>query len=183
VEWHDVRLADVYTFRGLVIVAMHAFASRNDALKFAGVTAKFVLTFQRWQEARPAGFTAILPDEIKWQPEPGLPGVQVATLLGDPDKQVPIVTRVKLPPNTNVMPHTHPNARTYTVLAGEWKLGFGEKFEPEKLRTFPAGRVYRLPAEVPHFQATGEEGALIQIESIGPTRTDYLKPPDDPRKE
>jgi ketosteroid isomerase-like protein/quercetin dioxygenase-like cupin family protein len=183
VEWHDVRLADVYTFRGLVIVAMHAFASRNDALKFAGVTAKFVLTFQRWQEARPAGFTAILPDEIKWQPEPGLPGVQVATLLGDPDKQVPIVTRVKLPPNTNVMPHTHPNARTYTVLAGEWKLGFGEKFEPENLRTFPAGSVYRLPAEVPHFQATGEEGALIQIESIGPTRTDYLKPPDDPRKE
>ena len=35
-EWHEVRLADVYTFRQLVIVAMHAFASRDDALKFAG---------------------------------------------------------------------------------------------------------------------------------------------------
>ena len=81
------------------------------------------------------------------------------------------------------MPHTHPSARTYTVLAGEWKLGFGEKFEAEKLRTFPAGSVYRLPAGVPHFQATTVQGALIQIESTGPTRTDYLKPPDDPRKD
>jgi ketosteroid isomerase-like protein len=42
-EWDDVRLADVYTFRGLVIVAMNAFASRDDALKFAGVTAKLPL--------------------------------------------------------------------------------------------------------------------------------------------
>ena len=72
------------------------------------------------------------------------------------------------------MPHTHPSARTYTVLAGEWKLGFGEKFEAEKLRTFPAGSVYSLPAGVPHFQATSVQGALIQIESTGPTRTDYL---------
>src|SRR5215472_4105860 len=39
-EWHEVRLADVYTFRELVIVAMHAFASRDDALNFAGITAK-----------------------------------------------------------------------------------------------------------------------------------------------
>ena len=89
--------------------------------------------------------------------------MQVATLLGDPDKPVPIVTRVKLPPDTNVMPHTHPNARTYTVLAGEGKLGFGEKFEAEKLLTFPAGSVYRLPAGVPHFQATGAQGLLSKL--------------------
>ena len=160
-EWHEVRLADVYTFRGLVIVSMHAFESRDDALKFAGVTAKFtiVLTSPGGQEPPPTGFAAVLPDEIKWQPEAGLPGVQVAILLRDPDKQVPIVTRVKLPPNTNVMPHTHPTARTYTVLAGEWKLGFGEKFEAEKLRTFPAGSICRLPAGVPHFQATRGGGS------------------------
>ena len=69
------------------------------------------------------------------------------------------------------------------MLAGEWKLSFGEKFEAERLRTFPAGSVYRLPAGVPHFQATVVQGALIQLESTGPTRTNYLKPPDDPRKE
>ena len=45
------------------------------------------------------------------------------------------------------------------MLAGEWKLGFGEKFEAEKLRTFPAGSVYRLPAGVPHFQATRGGGS------------------------
>jgi hypothetical protein len=99
-EWHEVRLADVYTFRGLVIVSMHAFESRDDALKFAGVTAKFTITlaFPGGQEPPPAGFAAVLPDEIKWQPEAGLPGVQVAVLLGDPDKQVPIVMRVSFRP-------------------------------------------------------------------------------------
>lgn len=36
-DWTEVRLADVYTFRGDVIVAMHAFANRRDALKYAGI--------------------------------------------------------------------------------------------------------------------------------------------------
>jgi len=99
-------------------VSMHAFASRGDALKFAGVTAKFtiVLTSPGGQEPPPTGFAAVLPDEIKWQPEAGLPGVQVAILLR-------------------------------------------EKFEAEKLRTFPAGSICRLPAGVPHFQATRGGGS------------------------
>ena len=81
-------------------MSMHAFESRDDALKFAGVTAKFTITlaFPGGQEPPPAGFAAVLPDEIKWQPEAGLPGVQVAVLLGDPDKQVPIVMRVSFRP-------------------------------------------------------------------------------------
>jgi uncharacterized protein len=36
-EWHDVRLADVYTMRGGKIVEMRAFADRQDALHWAGV--------------------------------------------------------------------------------------------------------------------------------------------------
>lgn len=39
-HWTDVRLADVYTFRGDVIVAMHAFADRRDALKYAGIESR-----------------------------------------------------------------------------------------------------------------------------------------------
>ena len=42
------------------------------------------------------------------------------------------------------------------------------------LRSYKAGSLYRLPARVPHFQATGAAGAVVQIESIGPTSTDFI---------
>jgi ketosteroid isomerase-like protein len=35
--WQDIRLADVYTFRGGKAVEMHAFADRTEALRWAGV--------------------------------------------------------------------------------------------------------------------------------------------------
>lgn len=36
-DWHDVRLADVYTFRDGRPISMRAFADRKDALDWAGV--------------------------------------------------------------------------------------------------------------------------------------------------
>jgi len=81
-----------------------------------------------------------------------------------------------MPANVRLMPHLHPEARTYTVLSGEWKLGFGEQFDPTRLRSYPAGSVFRLPARVAHFQATGSTETVIQIESIGPTATEYIDP-------
>jgi len=128
------------------------------------------------------GFVKVLPSEIKWTPEPAAPGVELAILLGDPNKQGPFVVRVRLPADTRVMPHTHPVPRTYSVLAGEWKLGFGETYDPAKLQTFPAGSLYRLPAKVPHYQATGSAETIIEIHAVGPSRTDFVNPLDDPRK-
>jgi hypothetical protein len=80
------------------------------------------------------------------------------------------------------MPHTHPEARTYTVLRGEWKLGLGAKYDTAVLRSFPPGSLYRLPARAPHFQASGATETIVQIDSVGPSTTDFLDPLDDPRK-
>jgi quercetin dioxygenase-like cupin family protein len=129
-----------------------------------------------------AGFVEARPDQISWQPLRGVPGGTFAVLLGNPRESQPLVVRVKLPPNITVMPHTHPDARTYTVLSGEWRLGFGEKFDPAKLHSYPAGSMYRLPAKVPHFQATGATETIVQIESIGPTSTDFVNPADRPKQ-
>jgi uncharacterized RmlC-like cupin family protein len=98
-----------------------------------------------------------------------------AVLVGKLDAAGPLVVRVQLPPNAQFMPHTHPEARTYTVISGEWKLGFGTQYKETALRTYPPGSMYRLPAQIPHFQSTGAEGAIVQIESIGPTKTEFLK--------
>jgi len=124
----------------------------------------------------------VLPGDINWIPEPAAPGVELAILLGDPGKPGPFVVRVRLPADVGIMPHTHPVARTYTVLTGEWKLGFGKTYDPAKLQSFPAGSVYRLPAKVPHFQATGSGGTVIEIHAVGPSTTDFLNPADDPRR-
>jgi len=130
----------------------------------------------------PPGFAQVLPSGIKWIPSPVVPGTYRAVLLGNPDEAGPFVMRVKAPPGTRIMPHTHREERVYTVLAGEWKLGLGEKFDAGKLMTFPADSVYRLPANVPHFQATGQNETIVQINSVGPSTTEFLNPSDDGQK-
>jgi quercetin dioxygenase-like cupin family protein len=131
--------------------------------------------------ARPAGFVEVPADRVPWQAHSAIPGAELAVLLGKPREAGPLIVRVKLPPNAQVMPHTHPEARTYTVLAGEWKLGFGEKYDATALLSYSTGSMYRLPAKIPHFQAAGASGAIVQIESIGPTSTDFINAADDPR--
>lgn len=36
-EWHEIRLADVYTFRDGTPIQMRAFADRNEALRWVGI--------------------------------------------------------------------------------------------------------------------------------------------------
>ena len=131
---------------------------------------------------KPPGFAQVLPGAIKWIPSPVVPGTYRAVLLGNPDEAGPFVMRVKAPAGTRIMPHTHRDERVYTVLAGEWKLGFGEKFDAGRLMTFPTGSVYRLPANVPHFQATGQSETIVQINSVGPSTTEFLNPSDGVQK-
>jgi quercetin dioxygenase-like cupin family protein len=134
------------------------------------------------RQDEPPGFAQVLPSAIKWIPSPVVPGTYRAVLLGNPDEAGPFVMRVKAPPGTRIMPHTHRDERVYTVLAGEWKLGFGKKFDVGKLITFPAGSVYRLPANVPHFQATGQSETIVQINSVGPSTTEFLNLSDGVQK-
>ncbi|MEP7346362.1 MAG: cupin domain-containing protein [Gemmatimonadaceae bacterium] len=127
----------------------------------------------------PADFVQVRPQDIKWNPHPTVAGAQLAILLGDPAAEGPYAMRIRFAANTRVPPHTHPEARTYTVLAGEWKLGFGETFDAAQLRSYPAGSLYRLPADVVHYQASGATETIIQIQGRGPTATKLVVPPGD----
>src|SRR5262245_13061805 len=125
------------------------------------------------------GFVGVVPSEIEWVAAPGEPGFARAVLLGDPGKPGLYVVRVRLPAGSKVPPHTHPLARTYTVLAGEWKLGFGKTYDAAKLHSFPAGSLYHLPGMVPHFQAAGPVETVIEIHGMGPGSIDFIDPKDD----
>ena len=124
----------------------------------------------------------VTPDALTWKDNPALPkGAQVATILGDPTKAEVVVQRVKLPPNYQIPPHTHPYVEIATVISGTYGTGEGEKLE-KKGEMLKAGSLYTHPAKHPHYAWTGNEEAIVQIQYTGPAGIDYVNPADDPRK-
>jgi hypothetical protein len=69
-------------------------------------------------------FGSLLSENIKWQSFPAFPPeARLAVVVGDPSKAGPYVVRVKLPAGVQLMPHTHPEDRIYTVMSGVFYLG------------------------------------------------------------
>ena len=128
--------------------------------------------------------TLVKPDALTWKDNPSLPkGAQNAVLLGDPTKAGEVVvTRLKLPANYKVPPHTHPYAETVTVISGSVGFGMGEKFDATKGELVKAGALFAQPAKHAHYVWTGKEGAIIQVQFVGPGGIDYINAADDPRK-
>ena len=126
----------------------------------------------------------VKPDGLTWKDNPNIPkGGQVAVLVGDPTKAGEvIVQRVKLPANYKVPPHTHPYAETVTVISGSVGFGMGEKFDSTKGEMVKAGALFAQPAKHAHYVWTGKEGAIVQVQFVGPGGIDYINPADDPRK-
>ena len=134
-------------------------------------------------QTEPPGFVQTVPEHIKWGPSATIPpGGQVAVVYGDPRKAAPFITRVKLPADYKIQPHTHPEERVYTVISGTFYIGFGDKFDPAKLKAFPAGSVFVVPANASHFHWMRSGEAVAQISGIGPSGIEYVDHADDPRK-
>ena len=111
----------------------------------------------------------VKPDELVWKDNPNLPkGAQVAILLGDRTKAGEVVVqRIKLPPNYQVPPHTHPYAETITLISGSVGFGMGEKFDNTGPLSKP-GTLFANPARHAHYLWTGPEEAILQGQFIGP---------------
>ena len=118
----------------------------------------------------------ILPDALRWIDAPGGLPLQAAWLLGAESKPEPYLIRVQLKAGGRIPPHTHPDARNSTVLAGTLYVGFGATFDAAKLVAIPSGAVYVAPAHVPHFVAAQEGAVLYQEAGMGPTSTAFVKP-------
>ncbi len=120
---------------------------------------------------------AITPNEMKWASLQGMPGVEQVLLLGDPTKSGPYVWRLKIPANTMVPPHTHPDDENITVMSGSFGIGEGEQADKSKGKVLPSGSFYYLPANTPHFAWTGPQEVVVQIHGIGPSGMTMLQPP------
>ncbi|HEX4034487.1 MAG TPA: cupin domain-containing protein [Solirubrobacteraceae bacterium] len=138
----------------------------------------------RVAESDAAVFRSVLPEEVEWGPFAAFPaGAQLAVVVGRPAEPGPYVTRVKVPSDVKLMPHTHPEDRVYTVISGVFYIGIGREFDGEELTAYPPGSVIVLPGGTPHFHWAKSGEYVSQITAIGPLGMEYVNPSDDPRND
>jgi hypothetical protein len=132
----------------------------------------------------PKDFGTILPEDVEWTAFPAFPpSVRLAILIGDTSQPGPYVVRVKVPAGVKLMPHTHPEDRIYTVIAGVFYIGLGKTFDPGNLVPYPPGSVIVLPGNTPHFHWAMSGEYVTQVSANGPLGLDYVDSKDDPRKD
>ena len=122
------------------------------------------------------GLRGLLPQDIAWVQRRTSPDVFYAGIYGDPAKPGPYAFRVRAQAGHRLVPHTHPDERTVTVLAGIYWSGVGETFADDKLQAFPAGSFYVIPAGVPHYSVVLEGEVEFQEAGVGPSAHDLVTP-------
>jgi hypothetical protein len=113
-----------------------------------------------------------LPEEIDWKPFPAFSPSE------SPTQAEPYVVRVKVPSGAKLMPHRHPEDRSYTGHVRCFYIGLGDRFDGDKVKAYPPGSVIVLPGDTWHFHRAkfGE-----YVTAISPLRLEYMDAKDDPR--
>lgn len=134
------------------------------------------------EEHAAAQHVVIAAEEIEWVPAPPVlpPGAQSALLEGDPTKEGPFTTRIRMPAGYRIPPHTHPVIAHLTVLSGRVGAGIGETWDDAEMRFVGPGGYFILAPGVAHFEIAEEE-SVVQLNAIGPWGVTYVNPADDPR--
>lgn len=136
----------------------------------------------RPHEPGESAFEAILTEDIEWKPFAAFPpSVRLAVVVGQPAEPGPYVIRVRVPRGVKLMPHKHPEDRTYTVMSGVFYIGLGDEFDADKLEAYPPGTVIILPGNTSHFHWAKSSEYITQVSAIGPLGLEYVNPKDDPR--
>ena len=127
-------------------------------------------------EPNARAIVGMTPEQVQWFTPPYYTdGRQRARLIGDSTGDGAWIDRVKIPGNSRVLAHTHPRDELVTVIRGTWYLGAGARFDPAKLKAYPAGSFIVIPAGVPHFVATRAGPVIVQLNGTGKFATDYLE--------
>ena len=147
-------------------------------MKLLLVTAAAVMSLvaMTWESQRKKEVVGITAEQVRWTTPPYYSdGRQRAQLFGDSNQGGAWVDRVKIPAGKRVLAHTHPQDELVTVIEGTWYIGEGERFDPAKLKGYPAGSFIVIPSGTPHFVATNDGPVIIQLSGTEKFRTDYLE--------
>jgi len=129
-----------------------------------------------WASQSKKEIDGITAEQVRWFTPPYYrDGRQRAQLFGDSSRSGPWVDRVKIPAHMRVLAHTHPQDELVTVIEGTWYVGEGERFDPAKLKGYPAGSFIVIPAGTPHFLAANDGPVVVQLSGTEKFRSDYLE--------
>ena len=139
--------------------------------------------------AEPAGRLRLTPAEVAAMAKSGagagtsgVAGITTTVLSGNPALAGPYTIEIRVPPNTRIAAHSHPDPRSAVVVSGMWWFGYGPAADEAQLKALGPGSFYTEPAGEPHFARTGAEGASVYISGWGPTATHYVEAAADPRR-
>lgn len=130
----------------------------------------------------------VAPDQVTWLTPPPqaafLPkGVKIALIEGgSPLDKGPFTFRLRFPPGSRLMPHTHPTTDKITVISGTLHQGIGRVFDQTGTEAVAAGGFVYHAGGTPHFVWFDEE-TVLQFHGMGPFGLTYLDPADDPRNQ
>ena len=120
-------------------------------------------------EIDPTSITVVPFDKLVFHKAPN--GAETAKVFGDSTKPEAYGIVIKWPPHINTRPHSHPNDRIVTVLAGTWYVGTGAKYRPESMVPNKPGSFVTDLANQIHYDGTKDDTALIYITGMGPAPT------------
>ncbi|HEY0997663.1 MAG TPA: cupin domain-containing protein [Gemmatimonadaceae bacterium] len=161
-------------------------AAMAAAIACSGVPARSVEA----QSAMPHpgdGSAAAVPagDEgFTWGPAPAVfpAGATMAVLQGDPSVAgAPFTVRLRFPNGYVIPPHWHPTDENVTVIAGNFLVGMGDRYDASKfMPPLRAGAFITAPSRMNHF-AMARGATEVQVHAIGPFAMTYANQADTPR--
>ncbi len=119
-------------------------------------------------------FLEVPPERIVWK-DAGR-GVKIAVIYGDLTKPGQYVIRAHFPAGVMSSPHFHEEDRHITVIQGTWHAGKDDSWDPVATVPLKAGSYMFHPAGGVHYDGGGDEGAIVQIVGMGPSKTTFLYP-------
>jgi quercetin dioxygenase-like cupin family protein len=126
------------------------------------------------QQASQTPLVQLTPDQLVWQPYAA--GGEQAVLVGNPSASGTYAIRLRFPAGLRIAPHTHPDARIVTVLAGTMYFGMGERFDESHMRAFPAGSVWTETPGMAHFAWVRDSAVVLQVVGTGPSGMTLVGP-------
>jgi hypothetical protein len=141
---------------------------------------------KKTETAGPLPQLRLTPDQLRQYPaghigQLGLAGIHATVLFGDPSRKGFYSFLLFIPPETVIQPHSHGDDRVGTVLAGTYRMGYGDTFDKAKLKDLPPGSVFTEPGNgKTHFAQTTHVPVVVQLTGFGPSYTKYVNPADAP---
>ena len=117
----------------------------------------------------------ILPDDLEWQDNPEIEGVENASGVGNLQEEGLYAAFGRMSEGAVFPAHTHTDDRLTTVISGTMYYGIGEEFDEDNMTAYPAGSVIFTPAGTPHVMWVQEGQAVIQESGDGPSGTEFLE--------